>query len=197
MKKDSATPITSNAVRPVTPKEVYDNKGLIIDVGRGLGWDFSSCDDLVQEVALKCWRDRRIVYDPSKGSLASYIARIARNTAVDIWRRNRYNPVPTDDIELVTMLEAEDGFIDDGVELEKRLALLDRGIGELYRCFPSKKGNDAFVMFARKGMRAKEVARQLGVVESFVNVAVHRGLKRLTDIVCRLEREDLGMPKAS
>ena len=154
-------------------------------------------EDLVQEVAVKCWRDRRIAFDPSKGTLAGYIARIARNTAVDIWRRNRHTPVPTDDVELVKMLDDEDSFTDDATEQEERRALLDRGISELYRRFPSKEGNDAFLMFSREGMHANEVARKLGVKERYVNVAVHRGLERLTDIVRRLEREDLKMRKAS
>lgn len=197
MKKNTTTINNSNAVRPVTPNEVYENKGLVMEVGRRLGWDFNSCEDLVQEVAVKCWRDRRIAFDPSKGTLAGYIARIARNTAVDIWRRNRHTPVPTDDVELVKMLDDEDSFTDDATEQEERRALLDRGISELYRRFPSKEGNDAFLMFSREGMHANEVARKLGVKERYVNVAVHRGLERLTDIVRRLEREDLKMRKAS
>lgn len=197
MKKNTTTINNSNAVRPVTPNEVYENKGLVMEVGRRLGWDFNSCEDLVQEVAVKCWRDRRIAFDPSKGTLAGYIARIARNTAVDIWRRNRHTPVPTDDVELVKMLDDEDSFTDDATEQEERRSLLDRGISELYRRFPSKEGNDAFLMFSREGMHANEVARKLGVKERYVNVAVHRGLERLTDIVRRLEREDLKMRKAS
>ena len=45
-----------NAVRPVSPDEVYANKGVIMDVARRLYWDYDSGKDLVQEVALKCWR---------------------------------------------------------------------------------------------------------------------------------------------
>ena len=199
MKKESTTIDNGNSVnfgnaaRPVTPNEVYDNKGLIMEVGHRLGWDFNSCEDLVQEVAYNCWSDRRIAFNPSKGTLAGYLARIARNTAVDIWRKNRHNPVPTDHVELMKMMEDEEVFTDDVEEQEERHALLERGIVELYRSFPSKEGNDAFVMFSRDGMHAKEVAQKLGVDERFVNVAVHRGLKRLTDIVRRLKREDLEM----
>lgn len=186
---------SDNATRPVTVKEVYDNRGLIMEVAKRLGWDRASGEDLVQDVAYKCWSDRRIAFNPSKGTLAGYIARIARNTAVDIWRKNRHNPIPTDEVELVRMME-DGGFSDDSVEQVERVELLDRGIDELRRRFPSKGGNEAFVMFSREGMRAREVARRLGVEERFVNVAVHRGLKRLKNIVRRLERESHDMRRA-
>ena len=186
----------SLAVRPVTPNEVYENKGLVIEVGRRLRWDYHSCQDLVQEVALKCWRNRRIVFDPSKGTFAGFLARIARNTAIDIWRKNRHLPIPTDDVELVRIADNENDDTPDAPEQEKRHELLERGIDEMYRRFPSKDSNDAFVMFSRNGMHANEVAKELGVEERFVNVAVHRGLKRLTEIVRRLEREEQDMRHA-
>ncbi len=195
MKKN--TDNSSNAVRPVTPDEVYDNKGLIINVGQRLGWDFNSCQDLVQEVAIKCWQSGRVAYNPAKGTLPGFLARIARNTAIDMWRKNRHMPVPTDDDELGKMLGEGEDYMDDALEQEERRNLLELGIGEMYRRFPSKDANDAFIMFSREGMHANEVAEKLGVEERFVNVSVHRGLKRLTAIVRRLEREELELGKVS
>ena len=192
----SATTDTS-VPRPIDPKEVYENKGLIISIGRNY-LDRESCEDLVQEVAIKCLRNERIRYDASRGPLTPYLARIARNVAADMWRANR-RTVPTDPkvVALAKMDEEEERLKDVGIWWEEDLELLEHGLRELYLRFPSKTANSAFELFACRGMRAKDVAKKLGVEERFVNVAVHRGMKRLKAIVLRLEREDFNGRKAS
>ncbi|MBO4345268.1 MAG: sigma-70 family RNA polymerase sigma factor [Victivallales bacterium] len=187
----SETADNENAVRPVTAEDVYDNKGAIINVGRRLGFDYDSCEDLVQEVAFRCW-DRRVQFDPSRGTLAAYVSRIAHNIAVDKIRRNKLVQFPCEDTVLEVLADGRDEY-EDGTDWEERRMrlekLLQRGIDEMYRRYPSRDANDAFVMFSVKGMRAREVMRELGVEERFVNVAVHRGMERLTAIVRRLEQD--------
>ena len=179
----------NNAIRPISAEEVYANKGVIMNIGKRLGWERDSRKDLVQEVAIKCWSDPRIQFNPVKGTLAGYLARIAKNTAVDMWRQNKHIPIPMEDMELLSRLESECHERNDEQIYEERLKLLECGIRELYRCYPSKEGNDAFLMFSLKGMSGKEVAAKLMKEERFVNVAVHRGMKRLTDIVQRMAQK--------
>lgn len=182
-----------NAVRPVAAEDVYDNKGVIINVGRRLGFDHGTCEDLVQVVAFKCWKNGRIQFDPSRGSLAGYIARIARNTGLDMIRKRKLVQFTCEGTVLEVLADSVDEYNDDSAMVEERRRycerLLQRGIDELYRRYPSKDANDAFVMFSVKGMHASEVKKKLGVEERFVNVAVHRGMKRLTAIIRRLESE--------
>ena len=186
------TAVKDNAVRPVAPEDVYDNKGAVINVGRRLGFDYGECEDLVQEVAFKCWK-RHIQFDPSRGSLAGYLSRIARNIAVDKIRKNKIEQFPCEDTKLEVLADSRDDYNDDSDWTEERWnrleKLLHRGIDEMYRRYPSKKSNDAFVMFSMKGMRGREVMKELGMGERYVNVAVKRGIARLTAIVRRLERE--------
>ncbi len=188
----SETACKDNVVRPVAPEDVYDNKGAIISVGRRLGFDRGECEDLVQEVAFKCWK-RRIKFDPSRGSLAAYVSRIAHNIAVDKIRKNKIEQFPCEDTVLEGLADSRDDYSDDSDWTEERWnrleKLLQRGIDEMYRRYPSKKSNDAFVMFSVKGMRGREVMKELGVEERYVNVAVNRGMERLTTIIRRLERE--------
>ena len=124
-----------------------------MDVARRLYWDYDSGKDLVQEVALKCWRDPKIRFNPRKGTLEGFLYRIARNTAVDMWRKNKNKivPCPVDDVELTAMLEGLPQERDDAEFREKCREMLERGIREMYRRYPSKDGNDAFVMFSRDG----------------------------------------------
>ena len=181
-----------NAVRPVAAEDVYDNKGVIINVGRRLGFDRGECEDLVQEVAFRCWR-RRVMFDPSRGTLAGYIWCIAHNIAVDKIRRRKLFQFPCDDMVLEVLADGRGEYSDDSDWTEERWKRLEKllhmGIDEIYRRYPSKTSNDAFVMSSVEGMSAREISQKLGVTERFVFVAVHRGMERLTAIVRRLERE--------
>ena len=184
------TTIEKNVRRPVTPEEVYENKGLIIEVGKRLGMDHDSCMDLVQDVAVKCWNNRHIGFDPSKGTLQGYLARIARNAAIDTWRKNRHNAIPIEEKELVLRLENNGCHIDRELARKEIRALIDRGIEILYKLYPSKNANDAFVMRFIEDVPTKAIMATLGVDEGFVNTSVHRCLKRLATIISQLERED-------
>ena len=180
----------NDAIRPISPEEVYANKGLILDVAKRLGFDYNSGLDLVQEVALKCWKDPRVRFDPLKGTLAGYLYKITWNMAVSMWRKNKHVPYPVEDAELTAMLEREVPDGDDAELREMRYKMLECGIREMYRRYPSKEGIDAFVMFTMDGMPARQVAEKLHVEERFVNVAVHRGMERLADIVHKMEQEE-------
>ena len=187
---DNAQKYELNDARPISPEEVYANKGLILDVAKRLGFDYNSGLDLVQEVTLTCWKDPRVRFDPLKGTLAGYLYTITWNMAVSMWRKNKHVPYPVEDAELTAMLEREVPESDVAELREKRCVMLERAIKELYRKYPSKEGNDAFVMFAMDGMPAAQVGEKLHREERFVNVAVFRGIKRLTDIVHKMEQEE-------
>lgn len=186
----NATATADTEIRPVSPEEIYANQWVIMDVAKRLGWDYDSRRDLVQEVALKCWNNPRFRFTPQRGSLAGYLACIARSIATDMWRKSRRCPLPMEDLEL--MLGADDGATgtDDEELLARRRELMARGIRELRRRYPSKAGTDAFLLFSRDGLSAREIAGRLQVKESFVNVAVHRGVGRLREIVRELARDE-------
>lgn len=50
--------------------------------------DRSTADDLTQETFLHLWR-RPSAFDPGRGSIKAYLLGIARNKAMDWWRRQR------------------------------------------------------------------------------------------------------------
>ena len=180
-----------NAVRPIEAKEVYDYSEVIMNVARRLGWDYDRSQDLVQEVAIKCHFNPRIRYNPEKGTIAGFLARLARNTAVDMYRKNKKHMDNTDYIDGAELEAIAPEFKMEENELtERRWELLSRGIRELCRRYPSKPGIDAFLMAYVNGMSGKTIAKKLGVDESFVYMATHRGLVRLKKIVRQMERDD-------
>ena len=61
--------------------------------------DEGAAEDLVQETFVRLWRsaDR---YEPSRGSVRTFVFMLARRAAVDLWRRRtRSAPVVVDDAE--------------------------------------------------------------------------------------------------
>ena len=161
-----------------------------MDVAKRLGWDYDSRRDLLQEVALKCWNNPRIRFNPQRGSLAGYLACIARSIATDMWRKSRRCPLPMEDLEQMLGADGGEAGADDGELLARRRELMARGVRELRRRYPSKAGIDAFLMFSHDGLSVREIASRLQVKENFVNVAAHRGVERLRNIVRELARDE-------
>ena len=187
----NAMNITKNADRPVTQEEVYANQEVIMNVAKRRGWDHDSCKDLVQEVAIKCYTNQRIRFNPEKGTLAGFLARLARNTAVDMYRKNKKYIKDTDYMDDAELARVEsEGKMEDKELNDYRWDLLRRGIRELCRRYPSKPGYDAFIMTWIEGMSGKKIAEKIGKAPSFAHVASHRGVARLKKIVRQLERDD-------
>ncbi len=181
----NATATADTGIRPVSPDEIYANQWVIMDVAKRLGWDYDSRRDLVQEVALKCWRNPRIRFNPQRAS-----ACIVQSVATDMWRKSRRCPLPMEDLEQMLGADGGEAGTDDGELLARRRALMARGVQELRRRYPSNASIDAFLMFSRDGLSVREIASRLQVKENFVNVAAHRGVERLRNIVRELARDE-------
>jgi len=183
----------SKAIRPVSPEEVYAHKNLIISIAMKLkfGKDYHSAEDLVQKLAIKCWQNPSIRYNPAKGSLASYLIKIAKNMIFDQWRKERRLKIEyTVDDETTKTPDIIAPDDSDEKKYQQQMRDLDRAIAKLYRQYPSKMAIDAFVAFTRQGKPAKKVAKDLGVDEGYVNTSVCRVKKHLKNIVRCLKAED-------
>lgn len=198
MREDFTEDGVKKGCRYLTCDDVYcaHNKKVvaaIMNVGKRLSWTREECEDLVQMVAIKLDR-KKIVFDPDRGTLEGFIATIAKNTALNIVRKQkkRIKCTGVDDIGAVKDLDALDNYEDRSIERMEAIELVRRGIREMYRIYPSKTQIDAFVMFSLKEMSGKEVARKLGVSESYVNVSANRCKKYLKEIITCLARDGYG-----
>lgn len=132
-------------------------------------------DDLVQETLIAV-HNRRMSYDPSRPFVAWAFA-IARYKLADAYRR--YNiriPVPLE--------AAEDVSTEDESEGASARMDLERLLGEL----PAKQ-REAIHYTKIQGLSVAEAAERSGLSESFVKVSVHRGLKRLMNMVQKGPRD--------
>jgi len=79
-------------------------QGVIRKAGRRKGLDNESCEDLIQEVAIKCQFHPSICFDERKGSVIGYLKRIAERAASDMQEKNHLRTMFKDFV-LETSLE--------------------------------------------------------------------------------------------
>lgn len=130
-------------------------------------------EDLVQETLLALHLQRG-TYDPSL-PVSAWAVAIARHKLVDAWRRRGRRDAWHDAIEDVdeALLACEP---DDGGARRDLAVLLD-DLPEAQR--------QAIVLTKLEGLSVAEAAASTGASESAIKVQVHRGLKRLAELVRR------------
>ena len=130
-------------------------------------------EDLVQETLLALHLQRG-TYDPSL-SVSAWAVAIARHKLIDVWRRRGRRDALHDAFEDVdeALLASEP---DDGGAR--------RDLGVLLKDLPEAQ-RQAIVLTKLEGLSVAEAAASTGASESAIKVQVHRGLKRLAELVRR------------
>ena len=82
----------------------------VFGVGLNILGDRSMAEELVQEVFLKVWRSSR-TFDPSRGSFSTWLYRVTRSVALDLYRKrsHRIRPVPERDSHIATARDSSAG----------------------------------------------------------------------------------------
>ena len=118
-------------------------------------------DDLVQDIFLHAFKKLHTLRDSS--AFGPWIAMIARNRAVDYYRRSRETVAITDEVRGTDKQESQAAEI-----LE-----LIRGLPEAYR--------ETLVLRLVEGMTGPEIATRTGLTAPSVRVNLHRGMKLLRE----------------
>ncbi len=126
-------------------------------------------DDLVQDIFLHAYRKLHTLREAA--AFGPWIAMIARNRAVDFYRRSRETVELTDDVR--------DGNTSDSRANE--ILELIRNLPDAYR--------ETLVLRLVEGMTGPEIAARTGLTPASVRVNLHRGMKLL--------REKLGFTEGS
>jgi len=116
-------------------------------------------DDLVQDIFLHAYRKLDTLRD--KAAFGPWIAMIARNRAVDFYRRKRETVEITDDVRGSNTSDSRANEI-----LE-----LIRSLPDAYR--------ETLVLRLVEGMTGPEIAARTGLTPASVRVNLHRGMKLL------------------
>ncbi len=133
--------------------------------------DPNAAEETVQDVFVKVWY-RAGEYDAARGHLVSWMARIARNHAIDAMRRHMR--ARTMDLELVSELPDTSATPHEIVVQEAQVlrvhAALERISGEQRR---------AIELAFFEGMSHPEIAEHLGLPMGTVKTRIRRGMQRL------------------
>jgi RNA polymerase sigma-70 factor (ECF subfamily) len=129
-------------------------------------------EDLVQETLLALHLQRG-TYDPAL-PVSSWVFAIARHKLVDLWRRRgRHAELHTSFDELDD--DALPGRHDNAAPAQRDLAVLLQTLPAAQR--------DAIVLTKVEGLSVAEAAERTGASVSAIKVQVHRGLKKLADLI--------------
>ena len=82
----------------------------VFGVGLKILGDRSLAEELVQEVFLKVWRSAH-TFDPSRGSFSTWLYRVTRSVALDLYRKraSRVRQVPDGDSHIAATKDTSDG----------------------------------------------------------------------------------------
>ena len=122
--------------------------------------DATLAQDVVQDVFLRVWR-RPGSFDPSRGSLATYLRLMARSRAVDVWREHQAAGRAGDRLkaEVEVVADLHDGARP-AVELERadEAAVVRAAVSEL-----PQSQREAVVLAYWGGLTAEQIAQRTGI----------------------------------
>ena len=155
---------------------VSEYSGLVFAIVRGKLRPPAFREEDIEECAADAfsefWKDRGSV-DPAKGSVKSYLAKLALNNALDRLRSARNRP---------ELLPLDEGVDHDGLSLEgefmekaERRELLDaiEALGD--------RDREIIVRKFFFGQSSKEIGERLGLTASNVDTRTHRAIKKLRE----------------
>jgi RNA polymerase sigma-70 factor (ECF subfamily) len=144
-----------------------DNGAFVLSYVTGLLRDRHLAEDVVQETMLRAWRHCGQL-SAEKGSVRSWLVRVAHNIAVDKIRMRRSRPVEVDPdaVREAPVKDHADAVV---TALQVRDALA--GLSPGYR--------DVLELVYLNGFTAREAARRLGIPEGTAFSRLHTALRLL------------------
>ena len=156
---------------------------LIILRGRDLKLTDQELEELQQDVCLSVHKHGATSrYDPSKGRFRDYLRKIITNCAIEILG---HRPNGEDLAIIINLPISEDK---DTADEEWRKFIYEKALEELRSCCEPATYM-AFELYVQRELPVTEVASIMSMSEDQVYQAKSRSVKRLKEIVARLEKQ--------
>lgn len=143
------------------------HKGIIYKVARTYCFDRDDQDDLIQEITLQVWQSIGNFNGQFKWS--TWIYRVALNTSISFYRKNKTRKERTERLgPVIELPAAQEAHPEDG-----DVALLHRLIREL------KEIDRALILLSLDGLSSKEMAEVMDTTQTNVTSRLSRIRKKL------------------
>lgn len=133
--------------------------------------DTSQAEDVLQEIFLQLWRNPQ-TFDSSRGSLAAWLAVIARHRAIDQLRRRR----PESDIDEIVV--SVDSKLEQTAELNQAVARIRRAVEQL----PPEQRKPLELAFFQ-GLTHTEIAAKTGEPLGTIKTRIRAALLTLRKVL--------------
>lgn len=148
--------------------ELYDRYGKVVyAVALRVLQDTGAAEDVLQDVFLQLWR-KPDAFDASRGSLAAWLAVIARHRSIDRLRQRR----PETDIEDCVIASGPD--LADEAE---RVLVIEKVRGALAEMNPDQRSAMELAFF--QGLTHSEIAEKTGEPLGTIKTRIRTGLQQL------------------
>jgi RNA polymerase sigma-70 factor, ECF subfamily len=148
--------------------ELYDRySSIVYAVALRVLQDTAAAEDVLQDIFMQLWRNPG-AFDASRGSMAAWLAVIARHRAIDSLRRRR----PENDIEQIVVSVEPDLASE-----SERSRAMDKVRGVLEEM--SKEQRSAIEMAYFDGMTHSEIAEKTGEPLGTIKTRIRTGLLSL------------------
>ena len=172
--------------------EIYEP--LVRRLARRRGFQEADADDLSQEIfrsvagAIERWR-----VNPDRGSFRAWLFLIARNTMINAFKKKQRRPLATGDTQVRRLLEAQrapDGEAEALVDNEYLWGLFHWAADQVREEFREATWQ-AFWRTGIEGLKAQQVAAELGLSAGAVYIARSRVMARLKQKIEQVEGREL------
>jgi RNA polymerase sigma-70 factor, ECF subfamily len=142
-----------------------------------LGGDRSSAEEVVQEVFVKVWRSSH-TFDPSRGRFSTWLYRVTRNVALDLYRKHasKIRPVLDGDSQIAAARDwsaSPEEMIDDSW-LSWRISRALEGLGAAQR--------EVIELAYFQGLSQREISQRTGMPLGTVKTRTSSAMKRLRGV---------------
>ena len=155
--------------------------GLIVKI---LG-DRRAAEDVLQEAFWRVWKSAG-TFQPERGAFSSWLFRIARNLAIDAYRRGNVRPQVMPDDNAASMEQMSDPDMD--VAQEAQSAIENRQVRLAMTSLPGEQ-KQVLEMAYFQGMTRQEIAETTGEPLGTIHTRARLALQKLKEELERLKFE--------
>lgn len=166
---------------------LYDRYGsTVLGLSLKILGERAAAEDVLQETFWRVWRSAN-TFQPQRGSFSSWLFRIARNLAIDVYRRGNVRPqVMSDGDGVESMDEVTDPAID--VAQQAQAAIENKLVRNVMSSLPGEQ-KQVLEMAYFQGMTRQEIAERTGEALGTIHTRARLALQKLREELERLKFE--------